>query len=34
MNKKDQKGNDALSDQKKRLENSFNFMIENIKNDH
>ena len=32
--KKDQKTNEILSEQKQRLENSFNYTIENLKADH
>ena len=34
MIKKDQKSNELLAEQKKRLESSFSYTIENLKTDH
>jgi hypothetical protein len=34
MIKKDQKSNEAIFEQKVRMENSFAFTLDNLKNDH
>lgn len=34
MIKKDQKSNEAINEQKIRMENSFSFTLENLKNDN